>query len=459
MRRRIGNSLIVVTALLAPVALRAQQPAAADSAVRLDAIVAVVGDQPITRFDLQQRVIQMIQERQLTAPTDSASQRAVEKQVLDQMIDEELILQKAKELKIEVGDQDIAPDVDRQVKQVRSQFASETEFRDAIAKAGLGTPEEYRRMLTDQLKRQLTLQKTMAKLRQDNKITPVNVTESEVEAEFQRTRQFLPPRPAAVTFRQIVIAPQPSAAEKEVARVKAESLLSQLKHGSDFEQLAKRESMDENSRATGGDLGWQRRGDNIPEFERWLFGPYALPPGQTSPVVETPFGYHIIRVDRVQPAEVKARQILIKPRIDSSDVQRTAKLADSVAALLKQGVPFDTLAKKYNDWAGKEETSLLTPFARDSLPPTYQKAFSDKKPNDIVVFPIPGTTPDVPKYVVAQLVTVTEGGERTLADMREIVRDNLAQAGAVRRYLDSLKSQTYVSVRLDDMGPVAAKPE
>lgn len=455
MRRFIASSLVITAALLAPAVARAQQPA--DSTVRLDAIVAVVGDQPITRFDLQQRIIQMIQERQVQAPTDAASQRAIEKQVLDQMIDEELILQKAKELKIEVADQDIAPDVDKQVKQVRSQFSSEAEYRSAIAKAGLGTPEEYRRMLTDQLRRQMTLQKTMAKLRQDNKITPVNVTEAEVEAEFQRTRQFLPPRPAAVTFRQIVIAPQPSAAEKEVARVKADSILAQLKHGSDFEQLAKRESMDETTRQTGGDLGWQRRGDNIPEFERWLFGMYALPPGQLSPVIETPFGYHIIRVDRVQPAEVKAHQILIKPRIDSADVERTSKLADSVAALLKSGASFDTLAKKYNDYAGKEETSLLTPFPRDSLPPTYQTAFADKKPNDIVVFRIPGSTPDVPKFVVAQLVTVTEGGERTLADMREIVRDNMAQAGAVRRYLDSLKKQTYVSVRLDE-GDVAAKP-
>lgn len=457
MRRFFCISLVIGVSVFMPLAARAQQ-AATDTAIRLDAIVAVVGDQPITRFDLQQRVIQMIQERQVQAPTDAASQHAVEKQVLDQMVDEELILQKAKELKVEVSDADIAPDVDKQVKQVRSQFASEAEFRTAIAKAGLGTPEEYRRMLTDQLRRQLTLQKTMAKLRQDNKITPVNVTEAEVEAEFQRTRQFLPPRPAAVTFRQIVIAPRPSEAEKEVARVKAESLLSQLKHGSDFEQLAKRESMDENSRATGGDLGWQRRGDNTPEFERWLFGPYSLPPGQISPVVETPFGYHIIRVDRVQPGEVKARQILIEPRIDSADVARTAALADSVAALLKLGEPFDTLARKYNDWAGKEETSLLTPFPRDSLPPTYQEAFKDKKANDIVVFRIPGNTPEVPKFVVAQLVTVTEGGERTLADMHEIVRDNLAQAGAVRRYLDSLKKQTYVSLRLDDTGPVATTP-
>jgi peptidyl-prolyl cis-trans isomerase SurA len=52
----------------------------------------------------------------------------------------------------------------------------------------------------------------------------------------------------------------------------------------------------------GGDLGWTRRGKMVPEFDRFLFGYYALQPGQLSPVVETAFGYHIIRVDRVNAA-------------------------------------------------------------------------------------------------------------------------------------------------------------
>src|SRR5204863_47994 len=126
--------------------------------------------------------------------------------------------------------------------------------------------------------------------------------------------------------------------------------------------------------------------------------------GQLSPVVETPYGYHIIRVDRRQTGEVKAHQILIMPKLDSTDFARTQKLADSVAALWKSGVSFDSLAKKFHDYAGKEETSILTPFWRDSLPVSYQKAFIARKANDIVTFQIPGSSqrPDVPKFVVAQ---------------------------------------------------------
>jgi peptidyl-prolyl cis-trans isomerase SurA len=224
--------------------------------------------------------------------------------------------------------------------------------------------------------------------------------------------------------------------------------------------------MDPLTKETGGDLGWMRRGKQVPEFERWLFGtPFlaAVPPGQLSPVFETPYGFHIVRVDRVQPGEVKAHQILIAPKVDSTDLARTAKLADSVAALWRSGVPFDSLAKKYHDYAGGEETSILNPFWRDSLPVTYQKGFLMHKPGDIMSFQIGGSPqrPDVPKYVVAQLLTSDEGGERTLAEMREYIRTELAQRGGVRRYIDGLKKQMFVANRLDDkllLDPAPGKP-
>lgn len=415
----------------------------------LDRIVAIVGDQPITMFDLQERVLQDAQAAQTPPPSDSASLAALQKQTLNMMIDEELLLAKAKELKIDVPDADLNNTVNQQIKDVRSRFTTESEFRTELEKAGLGTPDEYRKFLMDQARRSELLARVTRKLHEDGKIVPANVTEQEVQDAFNRNRAQLPKREAAVTFRQIVIAPKPTETEKAVARAKAESLLVDLKHGADFAQLAKRESMDPGSKDVGGDLGWQRMGYYVPEFDRWLFGPYALRPGTLSPVVETPFGFHIIEVERVNGPQVQARHILIRPKIDSADIARAKIEADSVAALWKKGVNFDSLAKKYHDYASKEETALLTPYPRAQLPEPYQRAFAGRKPNDIVTFQIPGTVPGVPKYVVADLITSDEGGDRTLDEMRSMIRDRLAEEGGVRRYLDSLRKQTYVSVRLD----------
>jgi peptidyl-prolyl cis-trans isomerase SurA len=237
-------------------------------------------------------------------------------------------------------------------------------------------------------------------------------------------------------------------------------LLAEIKHGGDFEKLAKRESEDPGSKDNGGDLGWNRRGKMVPEFDRWLFGYYALGPGQLSPVVETPFGYHLIRVDRVNAAEVKSRHILITPKIDSTDVARARLEADSVVKQWRTGASFDTLAKKHHDFRSQEETSLLTPYPRAQLPAQYQTAFANAKANDIVVFDIPGSGNIPLKIAVAQLVTVDAGGELTLTEVKERFRGRLSEEGGVRRLLDGLRKQTYVSVRTNAvaLSPLPAAP-
>jgi peptidyl-prolyl cis-trans isomerase SurA len=449
------RSLVLLAAMTA--ALGAQQPTtgtpavpARDSgSVMLDRIVAIVGDQPITQYDVQERIVALGQQPGFRPPTNQQEYDKLALDVVNQLVDEELLVQKAKALKIDVPDAEVSSTVDRQLRDIRSRFSSDAEFRAELTKAGLGSPEEYRRFLTDQVRRNELQRRVMDKLRQDGKIPPVNVSEEDVQEAFNRTRGTLPRRPATVTFRQIVIAPKASEAAKAVARAKAESLLVEIKHGGDFERIAKRESMDSVSGAQGGDLGWNGRGTMVPEFERWMF---ALRPGDLSPVVETVHGFHIIRVDRAKPGEVKSRHILIRPKIDSADVARARAEADSVAAQWTAGASFDTLARAHHDYASGEETSILTPIARDSMPDTYKQAFAGKKTGDVVVFQIPGVAGN-PKFVVARLASVEEGGEYKLSDLRERVRQQLVEEGSIRRFLDSLRKEAYVSIRLGAGAP------
>ena len=449
----------------APAAPNAAAPAATKSPVLttggipLDRVVGVVGDVVLTQSDLRERLIAKRQEG-AQIPSDSAAFLAFATTTLNELVDEELMLRKGKELKIEVPDADVSSTVDKQYKAIRSQFGTEAEFKSELAKAGYGNAEEYKRFVADGIRRNELISRTTKKLREDGKIVQINVTDADVKEAFERNKSAMPKREATVTWRQIIVAPKPSAAAKELARVHAESLLKDIKAGADFEKLAKRESADSGSRDGGGDLGWTRRGKMVPEFDRWLFGYYALQPGQLSPVVESPFGYHIIRVDRVNAAEVKSRHILITPKIDSADISRARLEADSVLTQWRAGASFDTLAKKHHDYRSLEETTLLNPFPRAQLPAQYQTAFANAKPNDIVVFDVPGTGNIPLKVVVAQLATVDAGGDLTLAEVKERFRSRLAEEGGVRRLLDSLRKQTYVSVRPDAIvaTPVPAAP-
>ena len=452
------SSLFAIVLALGAASAGAQQPTPPaqtrdTSAVPLDRIVAVVGDQVITQYDVQERMLAMQQQPGFKAPQNEAEFNKLAHEIINQLIDEEALVLKANELKVEVADNELAPQVDRQLREIRARFASDQEYRAELTKAGLGTPEEYRRFMIDQMRRGELQRRAIAKLKQEGKLPPVSVSQKEVEEAFNRSRATLPRRPATVTFRQIVVAPKPTAAAKEAARQKAESLLAEVKGGAEFERVAKRESADSVSALQGGDLGWARRGTMVPEFERWMF---ALRPGDLSPVVETGHGFHIIRVDRVQPGEVKSRHILVKPKLDSADVARARAEADSVQKQWQAGVPFDTLVKQHHD--PLEETSILTPIPRDTaLPPSYREAFAGKKSNDMVIFPIAGPG-GIPKFVVAQLVTVDEGGEYTLADLKERVRQQLSEEASYRRLLDNLRKQLYVSIRTDETGASPQKP-
>ena len=436
---------LLLIAALAPVGLAAQVPATATRPVPpslpLDRVVAIVGDQPVLWTD----VLTAINQRRaqgLQLPPDSASQAALARTVLNDLVDEEILVQKAKEMKLEVTEAEIASSADRQIKNIRSQFKTDEEYRTELRNAGFGTPEEYRKSLTDQYRRQNLQQKAFAELRKRAK--PANVTEEEVTAAFERSRADLQKRPATVTFRQVIVTPKASPAAKAKAKARADSLLVEIKKGGDFELIAKRESMDPGTKQLGGDLGWNRRGSGlVPEFEGMMF---ALRPGEVSPVIETAFGYHIIRVDRVQSAEVKARHILIAPVIDSADVAAAKVEADSVAAQWRRGVPYDSLAAKHHD--ATEEKGVLQPFTRDSLPASYQAALTGAKPNDITN-PFQLTNPrGAPKFAVLQVVTATEAGEYDPAVIREQIRAQLSDERSIRGLLDQLRKQTYVSLRM-----------
>jgi parvulin-like peptidyl-prolyl isomerase len=127
-------------------------------------------------------------------------------------------------------------------------------------------------------------------------VADVPVPEQELKKYYQEhEKNFL--LPDAVKARHIFFEAVMDAAPevKGKARAKAEEVLTRLRKGEEFSSLAKEFSQDADSAAKGGELGWISPGKtNSEEFEKVLF---ALKAGETGDIVETPFGFHIIRVD------------------------------------------------------------------------------------------------------------------------------------------------------------------
>ncbi len=417
-----------------------------DTVVRLDALVGMVGATPITIYDVERRLgdsIQQFMQRGAGMPNRTL-QLAMARSALNDIVDEEVLLLKAKEAKIEVSDADVQSAMDNFMKERASQFPTQAQFRQALAAAGYGTPEEFRRTMTAIYRRNQTIEQFVRQLHSERKLPSVVVPEADVQAEYERLKSVgLPKRPQMVGWRQMVIAPTPSPTEKAAARAKAESLRAEIKAGGDFERIAKRESMDAATKDLGGDLGWRKRGDLPIELERLMFGALAIKQGEVSPVVESPYGFHLLRIDRQNPpAEVKVRQILIIPKIDSSDVARARILADSLVGALRRGAVFDTVARLYHDRA-EDAPGLIPDQFLDSLPPSYQAGLKDVKKDSVVTFPIP-TAMGYQKFVIARVASTSEPGDYTYDELKARIRMSLQNVRQMRKYIDQQRKSVYV---------------
>ncbi|MBA3759826.1 MAG: peptidylprolyl isomerase [Gemmatimonadota bacterium] len=424
----------------APPRSEAMVAPAHDTSFTVDRVLAIVGNRPVLASQVEEEMFSR-ESQGAKLPTNPEGLAAIREQIVGSIIDEELLVQQAqRDTAITVTDEEIASGVEEQVKKVRGNFTSEVDYRAELQKAGFQTPEEYRRWLSDQQRRAAFQNRLVEKLRGEGKLKAVSPTEKEMKQFFDEQRASLGTRPATLSFRQIVVSPKPSPEAKSRTKAQADSIVLELRKGADFATAARRFSQDPGSKEQGGSLNWFRRGVMVPEFERVAFG---LKPGVVSDPVESPFGYHIIQVERVQPAEVQARHILLMPQIDSAHVDSARNRAEAVQKALAAGAPFDSLQRLYHD-PSAERNAEAVPITK--LPENYAKVIGAADSGTVVpVFTLPASGRD--QFVVLQVTGRRPEGDVKYEDVRDRIREQLGQQLAIRRYLDRLRKATYVEIR------------
>jgi peptidyl-prolyl cis-trans isomerase D len=251
------------------------------------------------------------------------------------------------------------------------------------------------------------------------------ITDQDLQAYYDQHREEYRV-PEQVKVRHILIKtplPAPGAKEDEKAiadpRAKAEGVLKEVKAGGDFAKLADKYSDDPGSAKNGGDLGWIGRGRTVPEFEKAAF---SLGKGQTSDLVKSSYGFHIIDVEDKQEAHLKLLAE-VKSEIEEKVKQQKVAHATEAAAnsLLSQARSdgFDKAA------AAKGQAAVTTEFfsKRDSLPgmaanPQFMDAVfneADKAPPDLVQIP--------QGYVVFQLLAVKPPATPTFEEIHARVEN------------------------------------
>ena len=248
--------------------------------------VAVVNGSVITQEDFD-REMSRVQQRLLNMgkPLIDSQIPEIKKEVLENLINRELLYQESQRKGIKVDETAI----NKQVMTLKKRFPTEAEFKSALMKANLSEAA-----IKAQIKRGLAIQQFIdAHIAQK-----ATVSDQEIKT-FYESRPGLFKQPEQVRASHILIKVEPQADEsqKTAARKRIEEIQQRLQKGEDFAALAQEFSQCPSS-AKGGDLGYFRRGQMVKPFEEAAF---ALKPGEVSDVVETKFGYHLIKVIEKKP--------------------------------------------------------------------------------------------------------------------------------------------------------------
>jgi peptidyl-prolyl cis-trans isomerase C len=208
----------------------------------------------------------------------------IRKQILEQIIDEELLAQEAKRQKVSV----LPEAVDARFTKLQVRFPSQEAFTEELNRRGL-TAEQLKENIRKGLMRHQVLDKEV--------MDKVSVSPQELEAYYQAHKDKYVQQ-EAVRARHILIRVDPNVSpeDDQKAKDRMNAVLAKAKKGEDFAQLAK-EYSEGPSKARGGDLGYFGRGQMVKPFEDAAF---SLKVGEISGPVRTKFGYHIIMVEDVQ---------------------------------------------------------------------------------------------------------------------------------------------------------------
>ncbi len=437
-----------VVAVVMTAALRLPAQGADTTVIPVDHIAAVVGGHAILASELAEEVYARMsggQERLIDPAKDSAGYNKVLRRYVDTLVAFELLHREAvADTSIKVTDQEVADASDQLIESARKNFKTTQEFQDELRQIGFASAEDWRKSLLEKERRTLTVTRYREQLKSENKIKPRAPTEKELRAFFDAHVNDFGEVPASVSLKQIVISPRANDAARARARALADSLVIELRKGADFATLARRFSMDAGTKDDGGDLKWFRRGVMVREFEDAAF---ALKVGQISEPVESPFGFHIIQVQRVSPGELQARHILIIPDIDSVAANAAHAKAVEVATALQHGASFDSLQHLYHDRGEEEE---FTGYPIDSLAKTpYGPAIigvDSGKVSDAFLLPVPAQ-PLRSKWSVVMVTHRIPAGGRQYNDVKEFIRKLLAVELGEQAYVDDLRTRTYVDIR------------
>src|SRR6266850_2581640 len=326
-------------------------------------VVARIDDQEVTVPEVQREARMMVRQQFPKGGEQAAMLLPLfAGQAAEQLISEKALVAEARRMGLRVSDEELRDELQHgplaSMLFPEGKFVGQSEYENFAQRADLTIPQfenlEKEYILIRKLRalisgsafvgepevraefdrRNTKIKFDYAVLTQPDILKGLHPTDQELKAFYDKHRDDyrLPEqvKVAHILIKTPLAGPDGKVDEKgvEAARNKAEDVLKQVKAGGDFAKLAGQNSDDPGSAKSGGELGWIGRGRTVPEFEKAAF---SLAKGQTSDLVKSSFGFHIIRVEDKQEAHVKTLSE-VKSEIEGKVKEEKAARATEVAA-------------------------------------------------------------------------------------------------------------------------------
>ena len=303
----------------------------------IDRVVAVVNDRIILKSELNAQMFTKAQELAAqNIPVEDTD--ALQAKVLDSMILETLQIERAEQLGLQVEDQE----VNEQLQKIAAQ--NKLSLMDLRNQLNIEMPDGFQKV-REKIKHKILIQK----LREVEVISRAQVTDSEIEHYLQR--ESLETSNIEIRLGHILIELPDSATpdQRKEALAKAQNLLKRINSGEDFSQLAVRYS--NGSKAlNGGDLGWLKQAEVPTFFAEAISG---LKTGEVSQVIQSPSGFHIIKViDQKDNALQLIKEYHLHRFIilsDNADQKNVPASITQLASALKSLEDFNGLNAQFSD--------------------------------------------------------------------------------------------------------------
>ncbi len=357
----------------------------------IDQILAVVGSNPILKSDIETTAIQ----NQAQGVTVQGDAKCV---ILEQLLEQKLLLAEAElDTLIVVTDNQINQQMDRRMNYFIENIGSEKEVEKYFNKPIVQLKAEMSEAIKEQLKTEQMQNKIISK---------VTVTPSEVRQYFrQLPSKEIPEIGSQLEYAQLTMLP--AITEKQDLEVKAKlrEFKKRVENGDNFATLAIMYSEDPGSARNGGEMDYVGRAMLDPTFATEAFN---LKPNQISKVIRSEFGYHIIQLIDRKGEKIKCRHILLRPKIDFSELENAKSRIDSVADFVRQGkITWEQATFIYSSDKNTRNNGGLV---------TSQRTGSSK-------FEMSELDPDVSKVIVNMNVGETSRPFQTLDDkQREVYK-------------------------------------